>query len=377
MEMTDEQILNSIINILENPSIINEKVNIGLEWAKNHITQKYSSNLLKIIKNPNKIFIISDEIRDDHPEFAGQKWICDILKQEFINKFPLDTTTNAREANIIWYLAPWNHRHIPSGFRVNEWLEYLKTHKVIFTQHHIDDEKLKLGQLDKQFEFMKTYGNKFHAICNITKNEMINYFDKSLISTKKLWINNEVFYHIENKTDLRKKYNFEEKAFLVGSFQKDTEGKSNLPKLSKGPDIFVNIIKDMKETKPNIQVVLTGLRREYIINELEKVGIKYHYFNMVSLEEINELFNCLNLYVVSSRTEGGPRAVFEAGLTKTPIISTRVGIAPELMARSSLFNSDNWKSYKGTKTNENLLYSNVLKLTTDKYMEEFINYLIK
>lgn len=377
MEMTDDEILNTIINALNNPSIIENKRNIGMEWAKNYTTYKYSNDLSKIISNPNKIFIISDEIREDHPEFGGQKWICDILKQEFMEKFPYDTTLNAKEANIIWYLAPWNYRYVPTGFKPNEWLEYLKNHKVIFTQHHIDEEKLKLGQLNKQFEFMKMYGNKLHAICNITKKEMEKYFNKSLISTKKLWINNNIFFNIKDKTNLRKKYNFEEKAYLVGSFQKDTEGQSNLPKLSKGPDIFVNIIKDMKETNPNIEVVLTGLRREYIINELEKEGIKYHYFNMVSLEEINELFNCLNLYVVSSRCEGGPRAVFEAGLTKTPIISTRVGIAPELMARSALFNANNWKSYKKTKTNELLLYSNVLKLTTDKYMEEFINHLMK
>jgi glycosyltransferase involved in cell wall biosynthesis len=377
MNMTDEQILSKIIDTLENPNIIIDKIHKGLEWSKKYTTQNYISNLFNIIKNKNKIFIISDEIRDDHPEFAGQKWICDILKQEFMNAFPLETTTNAKEANVIWYLAPWNYRYIPQGFKVDEWFEHLKTTNVIFTQHHIDEEKLNLGQLDKQFEFMKMYGNKFHAICNITKKNMKKYFDESLISSKKLWINDNKFFHIKHKVELRKKYNFNKKAFLIGSFQKDTEGKSNLPKLSKGPDIFVNIVKDMFKSNPDIEIVLTGLRREYIINELKKVGIKYHYFNMVSLEEINELYNCLDLYIVSSRCEGGPRAVFEAGITKTPIISTRVGIAPELMARSSLFNVENWTSYRSTKPNVELLYNNIKKISSYDYMEEFKNYLIK
>ena len=39
--------------------------------------------------------------------------------------------------------------------------------------------------------------------------------------------------------------NIDKNTFLIGSFQKDTEGKTNLPKLSKGPDIFVNIVKDI------------------------------------------------------------------------------------------------------------------------------------
>ena len=45
---------------------------------------------------------------------------------------------------------------------------------------------------------------------------------------------------------------------------------------------------------------------------------------MVSLQEINELYNCLDLYIISSRYEGGPRSVFEAGITKTPLISIKV-----------------------------------------------------
>lgn len=376
-KMTDEQILNKIINILEDKNLYEEKRNIGLDWSNNFTTEKYVNNLLKIIDVKNKIFIISDEIKENHIEFGNQKWICDILKQEFMDEFPYETTINPNEANIIWYLAPWNYRFIPNGFNVERWLNFLKTKRVIFTQHHIDSDKLQLGQLDKQFEFMKTYGHKFHAICKITENEMTKYFPISKISSKKFWINDKIFFNIENKKELRKKYNFSENVFLVGSFQKDTEGKTNLPKLSKGPDIFVNIIKHMHTTNPNIQVILTGLRREYIINSLEEVGIKYHYYNMISLEEINELYNCLDLYVISSRCEGGPRSVFEAGITKTPIISTRVGIAPELMGRSSLFDSDKWYTYKLAKPNTELLYNNIVKLSSKEYLEEFKNYLIK
>lgn len=376
IQMTDEEILNKIINTLDDPKLIETNIKKGLEWSKKYTTTKYTDKLLKILDN-DKIFIISDEIRENHPEFKNQKWICDILKQEFIDTFSFDTTSNASEAKIIWYLAPWNYRFIPNGFKANEWFEFLKTKKVIFTQHHIDEEKLKLGQLDKQFEFMKTYGTKFHGICELTRKDMLKYFDNKLISSKKLWINNKNFYNIPNKDGLRKKYNFSPNAYLVGSFQKDTEGKTNLPKLSKGPDIFVNIVKDIYLTKPNVEVILTGLRREYIITELEKAGIKYHYFNMATIEELNEFYNCLDLYIISSRCEGGPRAVFEAGITRTPIISTRVGIAPELMGRSSLFDSEKWIGYKKAKSNVELLYNNVYKLTTQDYMEQFLDYLKK
>ena len=53
---------------------------------------------------------------------------------------------------------------------------------------------------------------------------------------------------------------------------------------------------------------------------------------MGSFEEINELYNILNLYIVASRYEGGPQSILECSLTRTPIISTDVGIASEILS---------------------------------------------
>ena len=47
---------------------------------------------------------------------------------------------------------------------------------------------------------------------------------------------------------------------------------------------------------------------------------------MVNSKELNELYNILNLYIVSSRIEGGPQAILECAITKTPIVSTDVGL---------------------------------------------------
>ena len=324
-----------------------------------------------------KIFIISDEIRENHQEFKNQKWICDLLKEEFIHQFPNETTINISEATIIWYLAPWNYRFTPNECSRDSWLQMLKKKQVIFTQHHIDDDKYKNGQLDAQFEFMKTYGNHFHTICDKTYTALSNIFEtKNNISVKKLWINDENFYNIQNKSMLRQQFNFSPNAYLVGSFQKDTEGKTNLPKWSKGPDLFIEIVKNMYEKNNKLEVVLSGLRREYIIDELTKLNIPYHYFNMITIDELNKLYNSLDLYIVSSRCEGGPRAIVECGLTKTPIISTKVGIAPELMDEKALFDYENIMSYKEAQPNSETLSRNTLNIASKEYMMEFRNYII-
>lgn len=331
--------------------------------------------------NNQKIYIISDELGNDYPGFKNQKWICDTLKEEFINQFPNQTTNNPIEADVIWYLAPWNYKFIPPSLNKNSWYNLLEQKYVVCTQHHIDNIKFKKKKYDTQFEFMKKYSNKFHSICKITYDEMNKYFDTNKSYIEYLWVNNKIYYEMtkEVKVNMRNKYNFSSNSYLIGSFQKDTERcrTAPIPKLSKGPDIFINIIKDMYKTDKSIEIVLTGRGREYIIDELNKIGIKYHYFNMVTLTEINELYNCLNLYIVSSRCEGGPRSIFEAGLTKTPIISTKVGIANEIVPIESLYDMDNWMTYRDANPNVDSLFEKVNNLTSDEHLEKFKNKLLK
>jgi hypothetical protein len=73
------------------------------------------------------------------------------------------------------------------------------------------------------------------------------------------------------------------------------------PKLSKGPDKFLEIVKDLQKTKNNLEVVLTGKRRNYLIKNFEENFINYRYFEMVDFSSLNELYNILDLYIVSSR----------------------------------------------------------------------------
>jgi glycosyltransferase involved in cell wall biosynthesis len=57
---------------------------------------------------------------------------------------------------------------------------------------------------------------------------------------------------------------------------------------------------------------------------------------MANLEETSELYNCLDLYLVTSRYEGGPQALLECSLNKTPILSTDVGMANEVLSKGCL-----------------------------------------
>ena len=207
----------------------------------------------------------------------------------------------------------------------------------------------------KHYKYLDSVTNVFHSICDITTQELRKYTQKKIIK-KPFWINQNLWREISfnapylgryyNKELLRLKYKLPTNCFLIGSFQRDTEGNSITnkkfePKLEKGPDIFVKIINKLKNNKnshinSNIRVLLTGKNRQYMMIELEKINVKYTYFEMVSLQQVNELYNCLDLYIVSSRVEGSPQAVKECAITKVPIISTNVGIASEILHKNSI-----------------------------------------
>ena len=123
-------------------------------------------------------------------------------------------------------------------------------------------------------------------------------------------MNHKNFYYIDDKLALRKKYGFEPSHYLVGSFQRDTEGSDlKSPKLIKGPDIFIKSVSYLYKKNTNLKVVLTGKRRQYVINELNRLNIPFNYFEMIDGVTLNDLYNVLDLYIVSSRIEGGPQAI--------------------------------------------------------------------
>ena len=186
--------------------------------------------------------------------------------------------------------------------------------------------------------------NLYHATSIKTMEQLKKITNKEILH-EPYWINPENWFEIENKENLRSQFKIDHSVFTIGSFQRDSEGHNpNLPKLSKGPDRLVEIIQHYKEKKDNkILVILSGKRRDFLINELDKLGINYLYKEMVKLKTVNELYNILDLYIVSSRFEGGPQSVLECAITKTPIISTDVGLASSVLSSSSIFDMDNYK----------------------------------
>lgn len=122
-------------------------------------------------------------------------------------------------------------------------------------------------------------------------------------------------------------------AFVVGSFQKDGVGwgEGLEPKDEKGPDVFVETMKRLKKDIPELFVMLSGPARGFVKKGLEEADIPYLHIYLRSYPEIAKLFQTLDIYVVASRQEGGPKAILESMASGVPLVTTRVGQAMDLV----------------------------------------------
>jgi len=293
----------------------------------------------------------------------NEDWVVDRFRNEWYENNKSISTGNIYRADLVWLIASWNWKKVSS--------RQLLKKKVLCTVHHIDEDKF--NEKEKE-EFFKRdeYVDEYHVISKKTYQQVSKLTQKK-ITVLPFWVNRNIWYKIKNNKELKIKYNLKEESFLVGSFQRDSEGANpNQPKLSKGPDRFLEVVKDLNNKHKNLHIVLTGKRRDYLVNELKKYQINYSYFEMANFGAINELYNCLDLYIVSSRYEGGPQSILECGVTKTPIISTDVGIASEILSPESIYDMNNFSE---AKPNVDFAFNSSIEYASEKHFDKYFKML--
>jgi glycosyltransferase involved in cell wall biosynthesis len=295
---------------------------------------------------------------------ANENWICDRFVDEWVSAHQDSVTNNPHEADVLWLVASWCWNQLP--------VDLLRSKTVITTIHHLDLTKFDENQR-MSFAFRDSLTDYYHVPCQSTK-QQIEPFTSKEIFVQPFWVNQSMWKDKKPSADLRKKYGIPVNALLVGSFQRDTEGHDlKSPKLSKGPDIFCDIVEGFHQNNPNIQCVLSGWRRQYVMNRLDEAGIKYHYFEWADFKTLNDLYNCLDLYLVSSRCEGGPQAIVECAVTKTPLISTDVGLARYILSEESIISEGS----ESAQPNVDYAFEKVAQYLMPQGFKPFENFLEK
>lgn len=152
---------------------------------------------------------------------------------------------------------------------------------------------------------------------------------------------------------LRQRLAIPDDTYLIGLLQRDSEGRDlSVPKRQKGPDIFLALMICLQQHAGHrkFHVLIGGPRRHWIRSALREECISHSFFgettpgddypkNIIDKQTMCRLYNLLDLYVIPTRWEGAPRQVFDVLECRRSIISTSVGIAPEVLPPDCVFHS--------------------------------------
>ncbi|MDD3711342.1 MAG: glycosyltransferase family 4 protein [Patescibacteria group bacterium] len=212
------------------------------------------------------------------------------------------------------------------------------SNKIILTWFHIEknDPKIKyVSKLNKVVDII-------HTSCEETAKILLNNgLDANKILVIPLGVDVNIFkiFSDRKRLELKNKLKIPQDKIIIGSFQKDGVGwgEGLVPKLIKGPDIFCDAILEISK-KHSLHVLLTGPSRGYVKKRLREMNITYTHVYLKNYLEIVNYYNMLDLYIISSRVEGGPKALLECWATGVPVVSTRVGMVPDISSdRENVF----------------------------------------
>ncbi|WP_417910087.1 glycosyltransferase family 4 protein [Candidatus Electronema sp. PJ] len=155
-----------------------------------------------------------------------------------------------------------------------------------------------------------------------------------------------------SKTAVRNRYGISESVLLISNFMRDSFGHDlTLPKDQKGAELLLELGIHLQKKQIPVHFLLAGPRRHWIRSQFRRFSIPFTFIgketkqdddltsNIAPAEVVSDLYNASDLHLVTSRWEGGPRSVLEAAATKTPILCTPVGIAPDILLPESLYSS--------------------------------------
>ncbi|NOZ35173.1 MAG: glycosyltransferase family 4 protein [Chlorobi bacterium] len=332
----------------------------------------------------------------------GKGWAIDTMRTDFENalvRLNIARTKNFIKADIIHNIW-WNYFLTKTSFPLR-----FKKNIILSAVNFIDLENENYF-LRKEFEKANSYATVWISPSEKQKQILEKYSENIFVLP--YYIDFKLF-NDENfeKYRILKKYNIPaalvDNKVIIGSFQRDSLGSDlSKPKWQKGPELLIDLLKDLPKDK--FILLLSGPRRHFVIKECKKHNIPYVYIgkemseddiqiNSLPFHKMPDLYRITDLYLVTSKSEGGPKAVLEAVALKTNIFSTDVGLASDFLEPENIFTDtvkykkavfdfvENFKKNKQKrKINTEKQYKTCIDLcnykTLDKKLEEVYNFVL-
>lgn len=283
--------------------------------------------LLITLKNnlfsKNKIFFISEPVN----------WVIEEICKELINNLRLvkDEGASLTYSPIFLKNKILHFASIGSFVRNGRIRKFHTSNKTVVSWYHVlenDSRIFLIPEMNKVVDIV-------HTACKSTKEKLIaGGFDRNKVILIEEGIDLELFkaFSESEKLKIKQSLNIPDNKMVIGSFQKDGVGwgEGLEPKLEKGPDIFCDVVEVLSK-KHDVHVLLTGPSRGYVKNRLDKAGVSYTHHYLKKYSDIAKYYRILDVYLITSRVEGGPKALLESWASGVPLVSTRMGMCADIV----------------------------------------------
>lgn len=206
-----------------------------------------------------------------------------------------------------------------------------KSNKIVVTWFHFSPSDNRVELIPEAIKYVDLW----HTSCNITRDKLIEFgIPKEKMTVIPLGVNPNAFSvpTPEQKKNIRSKLGISKRKVVIGSFQKDGNGwgEGLEPKMIKGPDTLCDVIEQLAK-RYELFVLLTGPARGYVKKRLEEAGIPYLHQFLNDPDDVAEYYKAIDLYITTARQEGGPKSILESLASGVPLVTTKVGMAPDII----------------------------------------------
>jgi len=150
---------------------------------------------------------------------------------------------------------------------------------------------------------------------------------------------------------LREQFRIPQDQFVISNFTCDSfRSDLHIQWEQKGLELFLEIIRFLCGKGLPVHVLLAGPRHPWLRSYLSENKIPFTFVgseiggdddavNLLEPTMINKLYHASDMHLITSHRESGAMAILAAAATRTPVVSTPVGLAPDVLESRSLFRS--------------------------------------
>ena len=270
-----------------------------------------------IFKNSNKIFA---------------KIINYILRFYFVKKIIYD-----ENPKII-------HIHLP----ICKYIRYAKPNrnvKLFYTMHGDPDRYMNNYKSDYNAIrwLLKKYDMKIICLYDGMQKRVNEIYNTTNTFVLNNGINFDRFTNVKTKKDIRKELNIDEKSFVIGHVGRFNKVKNH--------EFIVKIFNEIHKINDNsfLLMIGDGEEKNTIISLLKKYKLTSNYKILSNRDDIPDVLNAMDCFILPSLSEGVPISLIEAQKAKLPcVISENITdrvIISNLVKKIPLSNEKYWIDY--------------------------------